>query len=238
MNIIEKFLKFVVMTLEVPRQVHQKVTKTENRLENVSFVLIFLIKLVVMHFVTAVIHESAHLLTCIAFGGEVSQSKLVFLGISATWEHIDGIKGSIVALSGACSVSLLSLCIYRPLFKKSKTLFVRQFFLIGIVQLSQEMFYWVFGSFLGGIPFPWRETSISIDPVYLANSLSIGSFVFVIGIVFLPLWLLTRKLNKIVMNEYVSIVKIHSEWKNKIIINFTKAYIILFQILNIITFVL
>ena len=85
MKLIEIFPKFDVMTLEVPRQVHQKVTETENRLEEIGFVLIFLSKIVMIHFLTAVIHESAHLLTCIIFGGEISQLKLVFLGISATW---------------------------------------------------------------------------------------------------------------------------------------------------------
>jgi len=229
------------MTLEVPRQIHQKVPDDENRFENIRFVLVFLVKIVIIHFVTTVIHESAHILTSIAFGGEVTQIKLVFLGISSTWEHINGLQGAIIALSGAGSIALLSLFVFRPLFSKSKMLFAKQFFLIGVVQLSQEMFYWTFGSAFGGIPFPWKVGGVFIDPVYLANSLSIGPFVYIFTLIFLPLWLLTRKLNKRVISEFCSLINVQSdarlEWKSKFILYSIKIYIIGFQILNIVAFV-
>ena len=229
------------MTLEVPRQNHQKVTYSENHIKDAGFVLIFLLKIVVIHFITAVIHESAHILTCIAFGGEVTEIQFVFLGISATWEHIDGIQGAFISLSGAGSVALLSLFVYRPLFSKSKTLFAKQLCLIGIVQLSQEMFYWTFGSLLGGFSFPWQTTGSVVDPLYLAQSLSMTSFVYIFSLIFFPLFFLCRKLNKTVLSEYCSLISVQSigqtEWKSKFVLYTIKIYIILFQILNIVTFV-
>ncbi|TFG19583.1 MAG: hypothetical protein EU530_05815 [Promethearchaeota archaeon] len=229
------------MTLEVPGQNHQKVTYDGDHIKKVGFILIFFFKIIVIHFITAIVHESAHILSCIAFGGEFTRVNFVFLGISATWEHIDGIQGAIIALSGACSVAVISLFVYRPLFTTSKTLFAKRLCLIGIVQLSQEMFYWTFGSMLGGIPFPWKNSNSIIDPVYLAQSLSLGSFMYIFSLIFFPLFFLCRKLNRNVLTEYCSLNSVQSigqsEWKSKFVLYTTKIYIVLFQILNIVAFV-
>ena len=229
------------MTLEVPRQIHEKVLNDEDLPEKFRFSFIFLLKIAIVHFITAVIHESAHMSTCLIFGGGISDIKLVFLGISGSWEHIEGIPGVIIALSGAGSIALLSLFVYRPLYSRSQKIFTKQLCLIGIAQLSQEMFYWTFGSLLGGIPFPWKSFSFMIDPIYLANSLSFGQYVYVFSLIFLPLFLLCKKLNNSYLTNLVSLISVQpirqSEWKSKFVLHTTKIYILIFQLLNIVSFV-